>query len=112
MSAPKVSTSPATPRNEAAERYSPPIALALSPGRTVRDATKKSLVVRENRSPQVPIARVATVTRTTATKPGTTSVLTAGPEAHRSTSSTREAKSRSLASERRMYTQPRTSSHG
>ena len=51
MSAPNASTSPATPRNDAAERYSPPIADALRPGRTEREATKKSLVVRENRQP-------------------------------------------------------------
>ena len=51
MSAPKASTRPATPRNEAAERYSPPMALALSAGRTEREATKKSLVVREKRQP-------------------------------------------------------------
>ena len=62
----------------------------------MREATKKSLVVRENRSPQVPMARVATVTRTTATMPGT--VLT---ESSRVASSTRSAKSRSLASARR-----------
>ena len=46
---------------------------ALSRGRTVREATKKSLVVREKRSPQVPITRVATVTRVTATMPGAAS---------------------------------------
>ena len=51
MSLPKASTSPATPRKDAAERYSPPIALALSAGPTVREATKKSLVVREKRQP-------------------------------------------------------------
>ncbi len=51
MSVPKASTSPATPRNEAAERYSPPIAEALSAGRTDLEATKKSLVVREKRQP-------------------------------------------------------------
>ncbi len=56
MSAPKVRIRPATPRKDAAERYSPPIAEALSAGRTVREATKKSQVVRENRSPQMPIA--------------------------------------------------------
>ncbi len=78
MSAPKVSTRPATPRKLAAERYSPPIAEAFSPGRTVREATKKSLVVRENRSPQVPIASVAIVTTATATMPGAMSWLT-GP---------------------------------
>jgi hypothetical protein len=31
--------SPAMPRNDAAERYSPPIAEAFHHGRTVRDAT-------------------------------------------------------------------------
>ncbi len=98
MSAPKVSTSPATPRKDAAERYSPPIALALSRGRTVREATKKSLVVRENRSPQVPIASVAMVTRVTATMPGAASRpgLTGVPLA-----TIRSAKSRSLRSARR-----------
>ena len=86
------------PRNEAAERYSPPIAEALSRGLTVREATKKSLVVRENRSPQVPIARVVTVTAMTAIRPGSV-------RAHGSGSlgrpSTRSAKSRSLRSTRR-----------
>ena len=76
ISAPKVSSSPAMPRNDAAERYSPPIALALSRGRTVREATKKSLVVREIRSPHVPMTRVAMATRVTATTPGRTSVFT------------------------------------
>ena len=44
-------SSPASPSTEAADRYSPPMAEAFSPGRTVREATKKSLVVRENRQP-------------------------------------------------------------
>ena len=70
MSAPNVNSRPATPRKDAAERYSPPIADAFSPGRTVRDATKKSLVVRDRRSPQVPIASVARVTSVTATMLG------------------------------------------
>ncbi len=48
----RLSTSPAMPRKEAAERYSPLIAEAFSPGRTEREATKKSEVVRLNRSPQ------------------------------------------------------------
>ena len=47
------------------------MAEAFSRGPTVREATKKSLVVREKRSPQVPIASVARVTRVTATMPGT-----------------------------------------
>ena len=57
------------PRKDAPERYSPLIAHALRLGRTDRDATKKSEVVRLNRRPQVPIAKVAIVTRTTATMP-------------------------------------------
>ena len=57
------------PRKDAAERYSPLIAEAFSPGRTEREATKKSEVVRLNRSPQVPMASVARVTSRTATKP-------------------------------------------
>src|SRR5687768_14424441 len=69
MSAPKASTSPATPRKDAAERYSPPIALALRAGRTVREATKKSDVVRLNLSPQMPIPTVSTETTRTATAP-------------------------------------------
>ena len=67
------------PRKDAAERYSPPMALALSRGRTVRDATKKSLVVREIRSPHVPMTNVATDTSTTAMTPGRTSALTRRP---------------------------------
>jgi hypothetical protein len=39
MSTPPVSTSPATPRKLAAERYSPPMADALARGETARDAT-------------------------------------------------------------------------
>jgi hypothetical protein len=51
MSVPNASTRPATPRKDAAERYSPPMADAFKVGRTDREATKKSLVVRENRQP-------------------------------------------------------------
>ena len=50
-SGPYTAISPATPRNDAAERYSPEIAAAFQPGRTVREATRKSLVVRANRTP-------------------------------------------------------------
>ncbi len=81
MSAPKVSTRPATPRNEAAERYSPATAEAFIPGPTVREATRKSLVVRDIRSPQVPITSVVRATSTTATAPGRVSNLT--PDAAR-----------------------------
>ena len=49
--------------------YSPLMAEAFRPGRTEREATKKSDVVRLNFSPQVPIASVATVTSRTATRP-------------------------------------------
>src|SRR3954447_18210144 len=69
MSAPKTSTSPATPRKEAAERSSPPIAEAFSAGRTVREATKKSEVVRLIRSPQMPMPTVSNDTHATAVTP-------------------------------------------
>ena len=39
MSAPYASTRPATPRNDAADRYSPPMADAFHAGLTERDAT-------------------------------------------------------------------------
>src|SRR6187549_3283649 len=69
MSAPNARTSPATPRNDAAERYSPPIADALSRGPTLREATKKSLVVRDTRSPKMPRTSVATETSAIAVTP-------------------------------------------
>ena len=43
--------SPAMPRNEAADRYSPEIAAAFHPGVIARDATKRSDVVRARRTP-------------------------------------------------------------
>ena len=61
-STPYLSTSPATPKNEAAERYSPPIAAAFQRGLTVREATRKSEVVRASRSPYAPMITVASVT--------------------------------------------------
>ncbi len=54
------------PRNDAAERYSPPIAEAFSSGLTDREATKKSDVVRETRTPNVPMTKVASTTATIA----------------------------------------------
>ncbi len=51
MSTPYFMTRPATPRKEAAERYSPEMAEAFQMGRTVREATKKSDVVRATRTP-------------------------------------------------------------
>ncbi len=43
--------SPAMPRNDAAERYSPEIAAAFHHGVTARDATNRSDVVRASRTP-------------------------------------------------------------
>src|SRR3712207_8478372 len=68
-STPYRSTRPATPRNDAADRYSPLIAAAFQVGLTDREATRKSEVVRAKRRPYAPIA---TVTSTTRTRPGTT----------------------------------------
>jgi hypothetical protein len=42
---------PAIPRNDAADRYSPEIAAALATGRTVREASTKSEVLRRARTP-------------------------------------------------------------
>jgi hypothetical protein len=61
-----LSTSPATPRKLAADRYSPPIAAAFQFGVTAREATRKSEVVRASRRPYAPIATVARVTATIA----------------------------------------------
>src|SRR5688572_3065985 len=49
---------PATPMNEAAERYSPEIAEAFQPTETERPATKKSLAVFDFRADQNPIPMV------------------------------------------------------
>jgi len=65
-SGPCTAISPATPKNDAADRYSPEIAAAFQPGRTVREATRKSLVVRAIRTPNAPMAPAATVTSTIA----------------------------------------------
>ena len=54
------------PRKLAADRYSPLIAAAFQAGLTSREATRKSEVVRANRSPYAPIATVAQVTATIA----------------------------------------------
>src|SRR5690242_10117351 len=51
---------PATPMNDAAERYSPEIAEAFQPTDTARPATKKSLVVFEVRAERKPIQIVTT----------------------------------------------------
>src|SRR5688500_5515656 len=46
---------PATPMNDAAERYSPEMADAFQPTETERPATKKSLAVFDFRADQIPI---------------------------------------------------------
>jgi hypothetical protein len=54
------------PRNDAADRYSPEIALALAIGPTVREATRKSDVLRATRTPSEPMTAETTPTRTIA----------------------------------------------
>src|SRR5689334_14034574 len=51
---------PATPMNEAAERYSPEMAEAFQPTDTERPATKKSLVVLDFLADQKPMPIVTT----------------------------------------------------
>ena len=53
---------PATPRNDAAERYSPEMADALSVAGTCRAATRKSAGVRATRTPRAPMIAVMAVT--------------------------------------------------
>src|ERR1700754_272388 len=76
--APPRRTTPATPRNDAAERYSPEIALALATGPTVRDATRKSEVLRATRTPYDPMIADATPTIPIATSATTPEVLMCG----------------------------------
>src|SRR5690349_15425612 len=66
-SAPSRRIIPATPRNDAADRYSPEIALALATGPTVRDATRKSDVLRATRTPSEPMIADAAATSPIAT---------------------------------------------
>lgn len=61
-SGPSFRISPAMERKDAADRYSPEIALALAVGPTVREATRKSDVLRANRTPNEPITVEATAT--------------------------------------------------
>src|SRR5436190_23899029 len=56
-------TIPATPINDAAERYSPEIAEAFQPTETARPATKKSEAVFDLRAAQKPIQIVAATVR-------------------------------------------------
>jgi hypothetical protein len=64
---------PATPMNDAAERYSPEMADAFQPTDTDRPATKKSLAVFDRRADQKPMPIVtATVTNENAKIHGST----------------------------------------
>src|SRR4051794_3110456 len=63
---PSLTTSPATPRKEAAERYSPETAAELSSGLTRREATRKSEVVRMAATPRNPMRSVTSTTGATA----------------------------------------------
>src|SRR5690348_5960221 len=59
------------PRNEAADRYSPEMAAAFSPGGTSRAATRKSSGVLAMRTPLAPTATVSSVTTAIAATAGT-----------------------------------------
>src|ERR1700758_3683281 len=61
------------PRKDAAERYSPEMAAALSPGGTCRAATMKSSGVRATRMPRAPTTIVSRVTNAIA--PSAVSVI-------------------------------------
>src|SRR5699024_2163048 len=65
-STPSVSTTPATPRNDAAERYSPLTAAALRRERTVRRARRKSCVVLAERTERCPRVNDTSTTHVTA----------------------------------------------
>src|SRR5699024_290596 len=65
-STPSVSTTPATPRNDAAERYSPLTAAALRRERTVRRARRKSWVVLAERAERCPRVNNTSTTHVTA----------------------------------------------
>src|SRR5882757_1940162 len=63
---PSFSTRPATPRKDAADRYSPDTAAALSVGEIRREATRKSEVLRIAATPRAPISSVTSTTSTIA----------------------------------------------
>src|SRR5215211_2293991 len=104
-STPNFITNPAMPRKDAAERYSPPIAAAFQFGLMVRDATRKSLVVRASRTPYVEMATVTRLTRITAGR-------AYGEVSTGQDFSTSSAKSRSFRSAIRVYTQPTATRNG
>ncbi len=58
---------PATPRKDAADRYSPEMADAFSVAGTCLAATRKSAGVRATRTPRAPMSAVMAVTVTMAT---------------------------------------------
>src|SRR3954468_1841328 len=53
---PSLTTSPATPRKDAADRYSPETAAEFTSGEIRRDATRKSDVVRMAATPRTPMS--------------------------------------------------------
>src|SRR3954453_19177768 len=63
---PSLTTSPATPRKDAADRYSPETAAEFTSGEIRRDATRKSDVVRIAATPRTPISSVMSTTGATA----------------------------------------------
>ncbi len=75
-STPSRRISPAMPRNDAADRYSPEIAPAFDAGPTVREATRKSEVLRATRTPSEPIMAEANATRAMAASAITAVVVT------------------------------------
>src|SRR5215831_7688968 len=62
------------PRNEAADRYSPEMVAAFSPGGTSRAATRKSSGVLAIRTPLAPTATVSSVIVAMAATAGTLSI--------------------------------------
>ena len=93
-SAPSLSTRPAIPRKDAAERYCPEMAAAFALLPTVREAARKSSVERATFTPSEPMTMVAAATTTTAMSATTP----AAPDSSNAQSSTLSAKSSSLRS--------------
>src|SRR5882757_4670423 len=82
---PSFTTSPETPRKDAAERYSPETAAEFSNGETLREATRKSDVVRMAATPRRPTRRVMRTTGATARMAITGGHLPVGQEVARET---------------------------
>ncbi len=96
------------PRNDAALRYSPEIALAFATGPTVRDATRKSDVLRATRTPIEPITAETMPTSAMPTRATMAGVLIRRADQ----SCTWSAKSCSTRSAVRVCHQPRRSRNG